>query len=102
MNNLINTDLNLQGINKVYMSVFYISNFDINLRLLMKRIFNGIKTYLTDWKNLLMHSIVGILIVIIALFAPVSPYLRLGFVVIVIGFNVIRMRYKPDLFSINR
>jgi hypothetical protein len=49
-----------------------------------------------------MHSIVGISIVIIALFAPISPYLRLGFVIVVVGFNVLRMKYKPDLFSINR
>jgi hypothetical protein len=55
------------------------------------RILTGIKTYLTDWKNLLMHSIVGVLIVIIALFAPISPYLRIGFVIVVIGFNVLRM-----------
>ena len=68
----------------------------------MNKIFNGIKAYLSDWKNLLMHSIVGISIVIIALFAPISPYLRLGFVVVVVGFNVLRMKYKPDLFSINR
>jgi hypothetical protein len=66
------------------------------------RILTGIKAYLTDWKNLLMHSIVGILIVIIALFAPISPYLRLGFVIVVIGFNVIRMKYFPEILSINR
>jgi hypothetical protein len=66
------------------------------------RILNGIKTYLTDWKNLLMHSIVGILIVIIALFAPINPYLRIGFVMVVIGFNVLRMKYFPEIFSINR
>jgi hypothetical protein len=49
-----------------------------------------------------MHSIVGILIVIIALFAPINPYLRIGFVMVVIGFNVLRMKYFPEIFSINR
>jgi hypothetical protein len=67
--------------------------------LIIMRILAGIKTYLTDWKNLLVHSIVGILIVIIALFAPISPYLRIGFVIIVIGFNVLRMKYLPGIFS---
>jgi hypothetical protein len=66
----------------------------------MKWILKGVKTYLSDWKNLLMHSIVGILIVIIALFAPISPYLRLGCVILVVGFNVLRMRYLPDLFDL--
>jgi hypothetical protein len=68
----------------------------------MMKIFQGIKTYLTDWKNLLMHSIVGILIVIIALFAPISPYLRLGFVDVVVAFNILRMKYLPDLFNITK
>ena len=70
--------------------------------LIIMRILTGIKTYLTDWKNLLMHSIVGVLIVIIALFAPISPYLRIGFVIVVIGFNVLRMKYFPEIFSLNR
>jgi hypothetical protein len=68
----------------------------------MRWILNGVKAYLSDWKNLLMHSIVGLLIVIIALFAPISPYLRLGFVILVVGFNVLRMRYLPDLFDLKR
>ena len=68
----------------------------------MMRILTGIKTYLTDWKNLLMHGVVGVLIVIIALFAPISPYLRIGFVIVVIGFNVLRMKYFPEIFSLNR
>ena len=66
------------------------------------KIYQGIKMYLTDWRNLLLHSIVGILIVIIALFAPISPYLRLGFVAVVIAFNILRMKYKPDLFNLNK
>jgi hypothetical protein len=68
----------------------------------MRRILNGVKAYLSDWKNLLMHGIVGILIVIIALFAPISPYLRLEFVILVVGFNVLRMRYLSDLFDLKR
>jgi hypothetical protein len=59
----------------------------------MNRIVKGIKTYFTDWKNLLTHTLVGIVILLIALFAPVSPYLRIGFVLVVLGFNVVRMRY---------
>jgi len=65
----------------------------------MKRLFHGVKVYLSDWRNWLMHTLVGILIIVIALFAPVSVYLRLTFVVLVVGFNVWRMKYAPDLFS---
>lgn len=59
----------------------------------MNRVFKGLQSYLTDWKNLLTHSLVGVAILLIVLFAPVSPYLRIAFVVVVIAFNVIRMKY---------
>lgn len=59
----------------------------------MNCVFKGFHSYITDWKNLLTHSLVGVAILLIALFAPVSPYLRIAFVVAVIVFNVIRMKY---------
>lgn len=59
----------------------------------MNRIIKGLKNYLTDWKNLLTHSIVGVVILAVALFAPVSPYIRLAFVGLVVAFNVVRMKY---------
>ncbi|MDI6644750.1 MAG: hypothetical protein QME14_06785 [Methanobacteriaceae archaeon] len=59
----------------------------------MNRVIKGLKSYLTDWKNLLTHTIVGILILAIAFFAPVSTYIRLAFVGLVVAFNVIRMNY---------
>lgn len=46
----------------------------------MNRIIKGLKKYLTDWKNLLTHSIVGVVILAVALFAPISPYIRMAFV----------------------
>ncbi len=58
----------------------------------MNRITNGLKTYLTDWKNLLTHSIVGVVILLIAFFAPVTPYIRIAFGGVVVAFNVIRMK----------
>lgn len=60
----------------------------------MKKIVKGIKNYLTDWKNLLTHTLVGITILLIALYAPVSPYIRLGFVLLAVGFNLFRMEYS--------
>lgn len=62
----------------------------------MNCVLKGIKTYLTDWKNLFTHSLVGVAILVIALYAPVSPYLRMGFVGVVVAFNVIRMKYSKN------
>ena len=59
----------------------------------MNKVIKGLKTYLTDWKNLLTHTVVGVIILAIALFAPVSPYIRMAFVGVVVAFNVIRMKY---------
>ncbi|MCE5214274.1 MAG: hypothetical protein LLF83_06095 [Methanobacterium sp.] len=59
----------------------------------MNRIVTGMKRYLTDWRNLLTHTIVGVIILLVALFAPVSPYLRITFVIAVVVFNLLRMKY---------
>jgi hypothetical protein len=51
------------------------------------------KTYLIDWKNLLTHSLMGIVLLWFTLFAPITPYLRMGVIGAVVAFNIIRMRY---------
>jgi len=50
--------------------------------------------YLKDWKNLLAHSIVGVLILLIAFYLPVKPVYRIGILFLVIVFNILRMRRK--------
>lgn len=40
---------------------------------MLGKILGGIKAYLTDWKNLLTHTLVGVMILAIAVYAPVSP-----------------------------
>lgn len=59
----------------------------------MNRILNGLKKYFMDWRNWLTHSLVGILLLLIAIFAPVNVYIKIAFIACVIGFNVIRMKY---------
>lgn len=59
----------------------------------MNRILDGIKKYFMDWRNWLTHSLVGILLLAIAIFAPVNIYLKIVFIACVIGFNVLRMKY---------
>lgn len=57
-------------------------------------ILNAIWNYLKDWKNLLTHSLVGVGILLIAFFIPVSPIYRVLFLVVVIAFNLIRMNHS--------
>jgi hypothetical protein len=59
----------------------------------MNKIINGIKNYFLDWRNWITHSLVGILLLAIAIFAPVSIYLKIVFIICVVGFNVLRMKY---------
>ncbi len=60
----------------------------------MKNILKAVAIYLKDWKNLLVHSLVGFGILGIAIFLPVTPLLRIAFLVMVIVLNVIRMRWE--------
>lgn len=65
----------------------------MNLSDIPKKVFNGLKTYLTDWKNLLTHGIVGVILLLFMLFAPIHPIYRIIILILVIIFNVIRMKY---------
>jgi hypothetical protein len=49
-------------------------------------------TYLKDWKNILSHSIIGVSILLIALYLPVKPIYRIGILILVVAFNVTRMK----------
>jgi len=59
----------------------------------MRRIFEGIKNYISDWKNWLTHTIIGVFLLIIALFAPVDIHVRISFLAGVVAFNTVRMKY---------
>ena len=52
--------------------------------------------YLTDWKNLLTHGIVGVILLYCLLFAPVAWYWRVILLILVIAFNLVRMRYSKN------
>lgn len=58
------------------------------------KILKFIWAYLKDWKNWLMHSIIGVLILLIAFYLPVKPIYRIIILVLVVTFNVIRMRLE--------
>ncbi|MFH0894583.1 MAG: hypothetical protein V2A54_09110 [Bacteroidota bacterium] len=48
--------------------------------------------YLKDWKNLLAHTMIGVAILLVAFYLPVRLEYRIGILVLVVAFNVIRMR----------
>lgn len=58
----------------------------------MKKIFEAVWRYLKDWKNLLSHAIVGVLILAVGLLLPIPPVYRIGILLLIIALNVFRMR----------
>ncbi len=61
---------------------------------LLKKIGSALKAYLTDWKNLLGHALLGVFFVVIAIWAPINLWLKLGIIACLIGLNILRMRLK--------
>ncbi|PKO14366.1 MAG: hypothetical protein CVU39_15125 [Chloroflexi bacterium HGW-Chloroflexi-10] len=60
---------------------------------------NALWKYLKDWKNLLAHALIGITIVLVALVVPVAPIYRVLILVLVVGFNLIRMNHAKRFLS---
>ena len=58
----------------------------------MKNIFEPILAYLKDWRNWLSHGLVGVGILAVGLFLPVKPVYRIIILVLIIGFNIARMK----------
>ena len=61
---------------------------------IFRSIWNGLKAYLTDWRNLLGHALLGVVFVVIAVWAPINLWLKLGIIACLIVFNVLRMQNK--------
>ena len=55
---------------------------------------NALKGYLTDWRNLLGHALLGVLFLILAILAPVQIWIKLVTIMILIMINIVRMRRK--------
>jgi hypothetical protein len=62
-------------------------------------IFKGLLNYLKDWKNWLTHGLIGVAILVVALVIPVEPIYRVLLLLLVVGFNIIRMRYAKKHLS---
>lgn len=55
------------------------------------KIFNYLWMYLKDWRNLLTHTLIGVLILAVAFFMPVKPIYRIVLLLVIVAFNVTRM-----------
>ena len=60
---------------------------------MVSRTTRAIGAYLKDWKNWLVHAVVGFGLLYIALFMPVAWYYRAVIFASVIVFNTLRMHY---------
>lgn len=58
----------------------------------MKKVFEASWTYLKDWRNLLSHALVGFAILAVGLFLPVQPVYRVVILLLIVGFNLVRMK----------
>ena len=68
----------------------------------MKKVFEAVLNYLKDWKNLLSHAVIGILILVVGLSLPILPIYRIGILVLIVALNVFRMRLsekKVEVFE---
>jgi hypothetical protein len=61
---------------------------------MIKKIFKSFIDYIKDWKNLLTHTIIGVGILLVALLLPINIHFRIGILLVVVAFNVIRMRLE--------
>lgn len=66
------------------------------------KVLQAVWNYLKDWKNLLTHGLIGVGIVVVALVIPVAPIYRLVFLVLAVGFNLIRMNHSKRFLPANK
>ncbi len=59
-----------------------------------KKAGKGLATYLTDWKNLLAHSLLGCLLLLIAIIAPIPLWAKLVLIICLVTLNILRMRWS--------
>ncbi|TXT54607.1 MAG: hypothetical protein BAJATHORv1_60104 [Candidatus Thorarchaeota archaeon] len=53
-----------------------------------------LKSYLSDWKNLATHAIVGIMLMAVIFIIPVHIHFRISILFSVVIINIIRMRVE--------
>jgi diacylglycerol kinase len=64
---------------------------------MLNKTLQAIWTSLKDWKNLLAHTIVGLLILAIGLALPIRPIYRIILLVVVTVLNTTRMKFSKRI-----
>jgi len=59
-----------------------------------KKAGKGLASYLTDWKNLLAHALLGCLLLLIAIIAPVPIWGKFLLIICLVTLNILRMRWS--------
>ena len=67
-----------------------------SIRSIANNIWSGLKSYLTDWRNLLGHALLGVVFVVVAVWAPITLWLKLIIIALLITLNVLHMRNKKQ------
>ena len=73
-----------------------------NQSTIFQRIWSGLKAYLTDWRNLLGHALLGVFFVVIAVWAPINIWLKLAIIACLISLNILRMRLKSKKANVQK
>ncbi|HJJ53666.1 MAG TPA: hypothetical protein O0X66_04090 [Methanocorpusculum sp.] len=61
-----------------------------------KKAGKGIAAYLTDWKNLLAHALLGCFLLLIAIIAPVPIWTKFVLIIVLVTLNILRMRWSKS------
>lgn len=72
----------------------YMEKKDPRVFQVIQKIWGGLKCYLKDWRNLLGHALLGIVLLVLAIWAPINIWIKLALMAYLIVFNIFRMRRK--------
>ncbi|MEI7649847.1 MAG: hypothetical protein WCJ47_09115 [Methanomicrobiales archaeon] len=61
---------------------------------IFKKISKAIHSYVFDWKNLLIHAIAGVVLVLVIFVVPLPVYVRIIVFIAVVLFNIWRGKQK--------
>jgi nicotinamide riboside transporter PnuC len=61
---------------------------------ILKKISKAIQSYVSDWKNLLIHAIAGVVLVLVIFVVPLPVYVRIIVFIAVVLFNIWRGKMK--------
>ena len=66
------------------------------------RLWLGFKSYLTDWRNLLGHASLGVILLVLAIWVPIQIWFKLLAIAALITLNILRMRCKTQKANIKK